>query len=185
MNDILIRQAGVEDARTIAEIHIAAWRESYVELMPSRLLAGLDIDARTTRWRNLLIASGEGGDDAIFLAQREGDAPAGFATCGRQRSEKLTRIGFEADFSAIYVLRSLQRQGAGRRLMGAMAANLRASGYKNAAVWVLRDNPQARRFYEALGGEATGVEGVWSIEGLDIPDLAYGWRDLTRLVDHQ
>jgi hypothetical protein len=66
--------------------------------------------------------------------------------------------------------------------MGAMAAHLEERGYRNAAVWVLRDKPGARRFYEALGGEPTGVEGVWSIEGLDIPDLAYGWRDLSRLA---
>jgi hypothetical protein len=66
-----------------------------------------------------------------------------------------------------------------------MAASLRDRGHANAAVWVLRDNLGARRFYEALGGEATGVEGVWSIEGLEIPDIAYGWRDLAGLAAHQ
>jgi GNAT superfamily N-acetyltransferase len=181
MGELLIRRAGVEDARTIAEIHVAAWRESYTGVIPAMLLAALDVEERTARWRDILIAVGQGADDAVFLAQRVGEAPGGFASCGRQRSEKLTRAGYVADFSAIYVLRSLQRRGAGRRLMGAMAASLRERGYGNAAVWVLRDNMEARRFYEALGGETTGVEGVWSVEGLDIPDLAYGWRDISVL----
>jgi hypothetical protein len=46
----------------------------------------------------------------------------------------------------------------------------------------LRDAPKARGFYEALGAAPVGVEGVWEIEGVALPDIAYGWRDLRALT---
>lgn len=65
--------------------------------------------------------------------------------------------------------------------MERLAANLISAGCASAAVWVLRDSPKARGFYEALGAEPVGVEGVWDIEGVVLPDIAYGWRDLRAL----
>jgi GNAT superfamily N-acetyltransferase len=180
--ELLVRRAEAADAQIIAEIHVNSWRETYAGVMPAGLLAALDINEGAEHWRSRLTASEEGTRDAVFLVQRAGEPPAGFGSCGRQRSERLTVAGYAGEFFAVYVMQSLQRQGAGRRLMGAMAVNLIDIGCDNAAVWVLRDNPVARNFYEALGGARTGVEGVWSVKGLDIPDVAYGWRDLSRLA---
>jgi len=132
VSELLVRRAEVDDARIIAEIHVASWRETYAGTMPSSVLAALDVDEREARWRDLLAAATQGADDAVFLVQRIGAPPAGFASCGRQRSEKLTRVGFAADFFVVYVLRSLQRQGAGRGLIGAIAANLKDRGSVNA-----------------------------------------------------
>ena len=37
----LIRSATLEDAETIAQIHVASWRESYAALMPAETLQNL------------------------------------------------------------------------------------------------------------------------------------------------
>jgi hypothetical protein len=66
--------------------------------------------------------------------------------------------------------------------MGAMAAHLTAAGFSRASVWMFRDHPPARLFYEALGGEKTGIDGEWTILGLTLPDISYGYRDLFQLV---
>ena len=185
MGDLSIRRAGVADARLIADMHVAAWRESYASLMPADYLAALNAEERAARWRDTLRAGEQGADDAVFLVSRPGEPPLGFAACGRQRSERVARAGFVGDFSAVYILSPLQRQGGGRRLLGAMAAHLVSRGIASAGVWVLRDRSPARRFYEALGASETGIEGVWSIPGADFPDLAYGWRDIAPLAAHQ
>ena len=75
--------------------------------------------------------------------------------------------------------------GIGRALMGVMAEHLIAKGFSSASVWVFRDNPDARLFYEALGGEKTGIDGEWTILGVALPDMSYGWRDLSKLAAHQ
>lgn len=182
MKEIRIRRAGVEDARTIAEIMIAAWRETYAQMMPAQTLAGLDVEEWTQRWRGNL--AGETGDPAYaaFLALDDDGAPAGVGSCRRQISEKLLPLGYEGEIASIYLLRRLQRRGAGRRLMAAMARHLLANGCASAAVWTFRDSHHARRFYEALGATPAGVEGEWEIYGMSLPDIAYGWRDLRALA---
>ncbi|WP_036280851.1 GNAT family N-acetyltransferase [Methylocystis sp. ATCC 49242] len=182
MSKTPIRRAGIEDARTIAEIHVAAWRETYAQMMPAETLAGLDVDEWAARWRKSLAAGAGDPAWAVFLALDEEGAAAGFAKCERQTSEKMAPLGYEGEFSSIYLLRRMQRRGAGRRLMAAMAGHLLASGCKSASVWMFRDALHARRFYEALGATPTGVEGVWEIYGLVLPDVAYGWRDIRALA---
>jgi hypothetical protein len=47
-------------------------------------------------------------------------------------------------------------------------------------VWVAAANP-ARRFYEALGGQQLRTR-VATISGVDLEEVAYGWRDITSLI---
>lgn len=177
MGRIEIAGAGAGDAAEIAQIHIAAWRETYARMMPAATLAALDPAEWAARWETRLADSDPAA--ATFLALDEGGA-AGFGHCRRQSSEKLA--GFPGEIASIYLLRRIQRRGVGRRLLRRMAAHLRDHGCDGASVWVFRDAPHARRFYEAHGAAPTGIEGVWEIYGMVLPDLAYGWRDLTPLI---
>ncbi|MEF3365089.1 GNAT family N-acetyltransferase [Methylocystis sp. 9N] len=179
MTDLRIRRAGISDARAIAEILIGSWRETYAGIMPVEHLAALDVAERARRWRGLLA---EPQQLSTFVVSRGEGPPEGFGACGAPRSQRLAAAGFVSEFHALYLLRSIQRRGAGTALMRHMARRLRAEGATNAGVWVFRDNPGARRFYEALGGEELGLEGVWGPNGIDYPDLAYGWRDLGALA---
>jgi GNAT superfamily N-acetyltransferase len=175
MAEYCLRPATREDARAIAEINAMAWRETYAGLLPAEILAGIDLDDWRRRWLDR-IGSGESGQ-AVFVALEEG-APVGFARCNRQTNPKLVPLGFEGEIASIYLLRRVQRQGLGTRLMAQLAEHLMSVGCVSAAVWVLRDAPKARGFYEALGAAPLGVEGVWEVEGAILPDLAYGWRDI-------
>ncbi len=179
MAEYRLRPAALADARAIAEINAAAWRETYAGLMPAEALAGIDLDDWTRRWRDR-ISSGDSGQ-AVFVAFEDG-VPVGFARCNRQTNPKLVPLGFDGEIASIYLLRRVQRQGLGRSLMARLAEHLMCIGCASAAVWVLRDAPKARRFYEALGATRVGVEGVWEVAGAMLPDLAYGWRDLRVLA---
>jgi len=176
----LIRAATADDAEMVAQIHVASWRESYAELMPAETLQGLDVADRARRWREILAAALASG--AVFLLEFPGEGPIGFASCGAQRSDRLKAAGYWGEFEAIYILGRGQRRGGGRALMRAMARHLLGQGWRAASVWVFRDNPPARRFYEALGAVATGIDGSWTTHGLTLADMSYGWRDLRGLV---
>lgn len=179
MTEIKLRRAGPDDAGDVADIHIASWRETYAGMMPPETLAALDRAEWAQRWRANL--SDDDPAAATFLAEDE-NGPAGFGLCRRQRSEKLLPLGFSGEITSLYLLRRVQRRGAGRRLLAAMAGHLLAHGCDSAAVWVFRDAAHARAFYEAHGAEPTGVAGVWEVYGMVLPDMAYGWRDLRRIV---
>lgn len=181
MPDLVLRRADARDADFLAQIHLAAWRAAYAGLVPDAA-AERAVAERATVWRASL--GDPASAKAVFLAGRAGAAPSGFAACGPADSRKLAAAGFSGEFYAIYLLPGLQGAGAGRTLMQRMAAHLYARGLRSAGVWVLRDNVRACRFYESLGARETGIEGVWPVGGLELPDLAYGWRDLSPLA-HQ
>lgn len=65
--------------------------------------------------------------------------------------------------------------------MGAMSQVLFGLGHTAASLWVLRENSPARIFYEALGGEVIG-EKRDEQPNATLVEVAYGWRDLSRLV---
>lgn len=180
MSAIEIRPATAADAGAIAAVHVASWRETYEGLAPAEVLAALSVEERTERWRAILSGSSQ-PRPSVSLAMAGDGSAAGFASCGPQRSEALARSGYAGEFSAIYILKSAQRQGVGGRLMRLMAEELRARGHEWASLWVLRHNFPARRFYERLSGRKIGVEGMWR----GVPEVAYGWRDLERLISHQ
>jgi ribosomal protein S18 acetylase RimI-like enzyme len=180
MAPLHIRRAGQGDASLVARIHLAAWRATYARLVPDEAAAGACAE-RSARWR-ASFADPESAD-AVFLAARRGEEPAGFSACGPVDNPKLARAGFRGEIYAVYLLPGLQRQGAGRLLMQAASRHLVSRGILDAGVWVLRDNAGARGFYEALGARETGIEGVWPVLDMKLPDLAYGWRDLSALSD--
>ena len=168
-----VRPARLADSGRIAEIHVAAWRETYADLMPPARLAALDAAERAVMWRHQLTSGTARG---IAVAEQEG-VIVGFASCARQRAPELAAAGYAGEVAAIYVLRAGQRHGAGRLLMQAMARRLIAEGYRSMALWVLAANGAARGFYERLGGVAVA-------ERVDDGDaeVAFGWRDVARLI---
>jgi GNAT superfamily N-acetyltransferase len=179
MTGLSIVRAGAAEAARIAEIHVAAWRETYADMMPATTLAALDVTEWADRWAPRLVDADPAA--ATFLVLDEAGRAAGFGHCRRQSSAKLA--DFAGEIASIYLLRRIQRRGAGRRLLRTMAAHLRDHGCDSASVWVFRDASHARRFYEVHGAAPTGVAGVWEIYGMVLPDMAYGWRDLTPLLN--
>ena len=182
MAEARIRRASMDDAEIIAQLHVDAWRESYASLMPPEALSLMSVEEQAERWRDIFRS--RQGDDAgaVFLAHGEAGSPCGFGSCGRQRSPRLAEAGFPVEFSTLYLLRRAQRRGLGRAMMSAMAKHLIAEGYSRASGWVFRDYPPARRFHEALGAKRTGIDGEWTILGVTLADISYGYQDISKLA---
>ena len=179
---IHIRAATPSDAASIAAVHITSWRETYAGLMPDAMLNALSVSDRTERWIRILGEDINPADPSVFVAEQEGDV-VGFVSGGEQRDQALRAQGATGEITAIYVLRRVQRQRLGSRLMGAAARAFCDRGHQAASLWVLRDNLPARRFYERLGGEVVGEKEDHSEAGT-LVELAYFWRDLCNLAVH-
>ena len=115
----------VADAAAIAAVHVEAWRETYVGIVPVQVLAGLSVDRRTEIWRRILTNPIAFSSSAVFVAERDGTV-VGFGCCGMQRAESLSAQGYDGEISSIYVLRAFQRCGLGAFLMSAMGRELQA-----------------------------------------------------------
>lgn len=181
-----IRAAALDDAHRLAKMHVTSWHESYVGILPGKMLASLSVEARAASWAKILQEPPSEASMVVYLAERDG-AICGFGSCGAQRTENLTHKGYDGEISAIYVLREFQNQGIGTRLFRQMSLDLIRRGFNGAALWVLRDNLGARRFYERYSGQVI-AEREDVRDGAVLIELAYGWPDLkglNRLVAHE
>ena len=178
MSAISFRPADLRDAKAIGLLHVVSWRETYGGILPDRLLEGLSAEARSDMWSSVL--SGSAGQAAVFVATRKSDI-IGFGACGGQRDAALKEKGFDAEIGALYVLKVYQRAGIGMTLMRLMAASLLSAGHRAGCAWVLRENVQAREFYERLSGVLVG-ERVEEFPDTTMVEFAYGWSDLASLM---
>jgi GNAT superfamily N-acetyltransferase len=177
---IRYRAAAPADAAALGSLHVASWHETYAGLLPAPLLAALSAQARAAMWSAILADPASHAGAAIFLAE-DASGPIGFAACADQSDRALKARGYGGEIGAVYVLRSGQGAGVGTALMAQVAGALLDRGHAAAALWVLRDNHPARAFYEKLGGEPAG-EREEAQFGATLTEVAYGWRDLSRLA---
>ena len=157
-----VRRARLEDARAIAQVHAETWREAYEHIFGAERLASVTIDARLAQWARILAT----GQSDVFVAAA--DDIVGFVSTGDSRDADA-----EAELFAIYVLPRAWGTGAGSALMraGIGAMRLRAPG--DAVLWVLDDNPRARRFYEREGWTLDGERKEDEYLGLRVAEVRY------------
>jgi GNAT superfamily N-acetyltransferase len=167
-----IRKATLDDADSIARVHVESWRTTYAGIVPRAYLDSLSIDTRTQTWRMHLAAP-----DPLIFAAESASQIIGFACGGKQRDPSLA---FDGELYAIYLLHTWQRQGIGRALTHAIARELHVRSFRSMIVWVLERNP-AVSFYQALGGSPAGEKPI-DIGGARLTEVAFGWPSLRTLT---
>jgi GNAT superfamily N-acetyltransferase len=141
-----IRRARLEDAAAIAEVHVRTWQAAYEHVFGADRLAGIDVSRREGVARRFATAA----EYDTFVAAEAGRI-VGFVASGPPEQEDEERELF-----AIYVLPEAWGTDAASGLMHATLDAMRGRGAAHAILWVLDDNPRARRFYEREGWHADG-----------------------------
>jgi ribosomal protein S18 acetylase RimI-like enzyme len=86
-----------------------------------------------------------------------------------------------AEVSTLYLVRSAQNLGVGRRLLGATARVLKSRGAEALRLWVLDGNDAARGFYDHLGATPVARRPVPGWGGAYF-ETAMFWPDIGRLI---
>ena len=151
MASLTLRDATRADAHAIAEIHVAAWRAAYRDLMPQGYLASLSIDERARMWEKTIAQLGPA---RLALAEFDGSI-AGFCLYGPTRDR--AEAADVAEIYAVNVHPSRWRQGAGRLLCEHALREAAAREHSAMTLWVMSGNGRARRFYQRLGFATDGA----------------------------
>ena len=162
-----VREATIDDAEATARVHTLSWQTSYRGLLPDSVLDALDVDVRAEK-RRARMENATG----VFLVgcDAEGEI-VGFCDAGPSREPGEIR----GEVYAIYLLDSAKRHGLGRALFERAMTWLRDRSLVPVSVWVFEDNPGARRFYEAMGGQLEGRSDI-TIGGDMYMEVSYVWK---------
>ena len=136
---MIIRKATEEDARQIAEILVEDWKMAYRGIIDSSFLDSMSVEERyqreLQRYQIYMVASVE--KEILGFTWNETTAD-GEADC---------------EIIALYVRYAKRKSGIGRALFQNSVDLFRAAGRKKMIVWCLRENEEARKFYEKMGGK--------------------------------
>ena len=141
---IIIKPMETDDeVRGKAFVHWRSWHEAYSGIVDRTYLDALTLDKCVEiafRWReNVLVAL-------------DGERVVGFSGYGNCTDDDLPNAG---ELFALYVLPEYYGTGVGRRLTDAALALI---GQPKVALWVLKNNRRAIRFYEKYGFKPDGIE---------------------------
>jgi GNAT superfamily N-acetyltransferase len=142
MAELTVRPAGVEDAESFVRAYEESWDAALAGLAGRALRELSPYEERLEAFRKTFGAGLPPGAGA-WVADADGEI-VGVAV----------RTGPE--LRSLYVVPGAWGTGAAQVLIAAAVAAIRADGHDEATLWVVDENPRARRFYEREGWEPTG-----------------------------
>lgn len=162
-----IRPATPADAPAIAAVHVNTWRAAYGHALPAEALAGLSVERREAQWQQWLTPA---QPQKVFVAVERGEI-VGFSSAGASRDADAGL--WTAEVYALYVLPQAWGSGAGPALWSETCAALCRAGFRTLSLWVMENNPRARRFYEREGAAADGQQKTETLLGTPVVELRY------------
>ncbi|WP_336941377.1 GNAT family N-acetyltransferase [Acinetobacter pittii] len=163
LNDMDIRIASLNDALSIAEVHVQGWKETYTGIIKQEILDELKVLDKELLWKEIA----KSPDHKLFVYTENG-AVKGFLDGYLNPENNI------AEIRAFYLLGEIQRKGVGRALFQKFYQCALNQGYAFIRLEVFNKNP-SRFFYEKMGAKLTG-EAELPEFGLGITELFYEWE---------
>ncbi len=171
---VVYRRPSPDEAAVMAALHIACWRECYVDIVPIALMEKSTASSRLPIWHEALADPRR----AVFAAY-EGETAVGFIIVGKSKEPNFD--GEDGHIAAIYLRASHCRQGIGTRLISMAAKQWIDQGGNSLSLSVLTKNVSARRFYEALGARLVSLD-IYKWDEFELPNAIYVFEDLPSLA---
>jgi ribosomal protein S18 acetylase RimI-like enzyme len=173
---MIIRQALITDAASIAVVQVETWRAAYAGIVSHAYLTALDPEQSAQDWRERIT---EPHTDTFVASSSTG--LYGFINSGQIRDTcMITDMGFDAEIHTLYVAPRSQSVGVGKALIHEAARHLQERGLIKPVVWALSENP-CTKFYERLGAKWIAEKTI-TIGDQRLSDSAFGWERIELLI---
>jgi ribosomal protein S18 acetylase RimI-like enzyme len=146
-----IRYASVDDAEILGIIHAKSWQVAYKGIVPDEYLIRVNPEKRK-RYYSKALSEGWERDALIFVD----DEPAGLICIGKCRD--IDKSDSYGEIWGIYLLSEFWNKGIGTYLLNWGINELYLQNYAQVSLWVLKNNANARKFYEKNGFTLDGTE---------------------------
>ncbi|CBL46696.1 gcn5-related n-acetyltransferase [gamma proteobacterium HdN1] len=170
-----IREATVEDALSIANIHAESWRRTYGQVLTWHYLEHVAPSERERIWTERLSEPKPG--QYVLVAQVD-DEVIGF---GCAFLNGINELGAYLD--NLHVALPHQRAGVGRALIQKIAQKCQESDpHRGMCLLVNQDNANAQAFYLRIGATNTRTD-VWNApDGSVVPTYWFSWNNVGSLA---
>jgi GNAT superfamily N-acetyltransferase len=175
VSKLVLRQAVNSDAASIANLHAESWRSAYRGILSNDYLDDDIFTERQAYWQKCLDAP-HPERRHVLLAEQDKNVIAFVSVFLDKEPEH------GALLHNLHVLPNLKGQGLGRLLMREAAQWTLLQNVNQMHLWTFEANHEARKFYDALGGEVVGKR-LESVAGnVEREILRYSWEDLEKLT---
>lgn len=162
--DFHLRKPELRDVESLARVHVNAWKVAYRGIMPDSFLDALRWQDRAERWQKIL----SDPDDGIWrMIASINDQAVGFCVVGPHRTPHVQA----SELWALNVDPSVFGAGVGQALIELAHAELRRRAFLQAALWCVKDNHRAIRFYARNGWHPDLTERVEHFEEVAVTEL--------------
>jgi GNAT superfamily N-acetyltransferase len=155
---LVVREATVADARSIAEVQVRSWRGAYRGIVPTQVLDEMSVDLREDVWRGIL----DEGNSPTFVAD---DPVAGFLSLFLPSRDEDAGPR-TAEIAATYVDPSRWGEGIGKALIARALEQLPPDDWDDLTLWVFLRNAHGRAFYARSGFRLDGEQGTHDRTGV-------------------
>ena len=178
---MVIRAGSAADAAQVAAVQREGWFAAYEGIIPGEIIdrvttpddgARVRQSFRTRPWQRMIVAVADDQDAGVVGYASFGPETDVLSAPWPHPLSADGKDGRVAELYALYVRPAWWSTGTGRALMERVLARSARAGYTSIALWVLRDNRRARRFYERAGFAPDGATNVLAGLG-NVRELRY------------
>lgn len=145
MEEIKIRKIEKKDLPSVVKLHIETWKNTYKNIIKKSYLDSLDYTKMLEKREKDYLENG-------FIVAVKGEEIVGFCRYRTKIENSFEISEADCELSAIYIKVEEKRQGIGRKLLKFVLEEMEKENREKMVIWCLRDNLDARKFYEQMGG---------------------------------
>ena len=160
--DVSVRVGWADDAPSIAEIQVRAWRAAYTGTLPPEVLDAMDPADFAAAWHASLNKPKDARNRVMVALER--NAIRGFAITGPSADPDADPIA-DGEISEFTVDPDQTRHGHGSRLVQACADTLRADKFTRAVFWLNSTDDALRGFLTEAGWAPDGAHRELDLHG--------------------
>lgn len=167
--DYIIRKIKKEDSTEVTHVITVAWNETYKGIVPDDVLEELYTNEKE-RAKRLSKAFDE--DEVLGLVLEVDNKIVGISYYGTAKDTDYDNCG---EIRALYIINKYHGYGFGKKLVEESIKELKKMGFNKMIICCLRDNINANKFYEHIGGKYV-KDGVY--ERLNLPEKIYYYEKI-------
>ena len=168
LDNLIIRNATINDIKQIATIKVNGWKSAYLDIIDNSYLESMSINEQVDKYTNSYSLKN------VFVAELNNEV-VGFCRVYDYDKSEFEDKKIDCEIREIYIRPDIKRMGIGSILFNYILNHFKNKGKKKLYLGVFEKNYKSRKFYEKMGG-TLWKGGYLEISGIKYPTVSYLYK---------